>query len=170
MSISASLGAGVADPLADVDAVRQVKESCATQNGSELQLGVEVTNQSAAAVTLTGLKIVFPGDGGALREISWQWAPCGAINYGLYQTTVLVGPGSSAWLSATFKVLVHCPAAYPVQFSVSYVADGVHATTTLPGFPDLGQVPYIGCPTQPAVFSGGASASVILSAAPSPAC
>jgi hypothetical protein len=133
--------------IIDGAAVEQSTVSCAEQSGAQLQLGVEVTNQSAAAVTLTGVRLLFPGDAGSLRELSWQWAPCGAINSELYQRTDQLPAGSSAWLSATFTVLVHCPAAYPVQFSVSYVTDGVTAGTILPGFPDLGDIPDMSCPT-----------------------
>ena len=148
---SATPAARVTSPpehrIVDGPAVEQSTASCAEQSGSQLQLGVEVTNQSAAAVTLTGVKLLFPGDAGTLRELSWQWAPCGAINSELYQRTTQLPADSSAWLSATFTVLVHCPAAYPVQFSVSYVTDGVSAATILPGFPDLGDVPDMSCPS-----------------------
>jgi hypothetical protein len=149
-------------------AIEQLPESCATQTGSQLQLGVELMNQSAATVTLTGMKPVFPGDAGALRELSWQWAPCDAITYGLYQPTIPLPPGSTAWLSVTLKVLVSCPAAYPVQFSVSYSSGGVHAASNLSGFPDLGQVPYMGCPSPPSGSGSGATTSVLLSPAGTP--
>jgi hypothetical protein len=149
-------------------AIEQLPYSCATQTGSQLTLGVELMNQSATAVTLTGLKTVFPGDAGALRELSWQWAPCGAMTDGLYQPTVPLPPGSTAWLSVTLKVLVRCPAAYPVQFSVSYTSGGVHASSNLSGFPDLGQVPYMGCPSQQSVSGSGATSSVLLSPAGTP--
>jgi hypothetical protein len=46
-----------------------------------------------------------------------------------------------------FQVKLHCPAALPVQFSVSYLVQGHAVTASLPGFPDLGQVPYNSCPT-----------------------
>jgi hypothetical protein len=176
-SVSGSAGApGAAtatsqrsDPLADVGAaVEQVPESCSAQNGSQLQLGIDVTNQSKAAVTLTGVKPVFPGDAGALREITWEWAPCGAITFGAYQPTVHLAPDETAWLSVTFKVLVTCPAAYPVQFRVSYTSLGTSASTTLTGFPDLGDVPYMGCPTQQSVSGSGAAASVLLSPSGTP--
>jgi hypothetical protein len=40
--------------------------------------------------------------------------------------------------------------ALPVQFAVGYVAQGHSATASLPGFPDLGQVTYTGCPAKTA--------------------
>jgi hypothetical protein len=49
-------------------------------------------------------------------------------------------------LTVTFQVLVKCPGPLPVQFTVGYDVGGQHAVATLPGFPDLSQVPYKGCP------------------------
>ena len=144
------------NPLADVGpAVDQLTASCSSQSGTELQLGIEVSNTSSTTVTLTGLKAVFPESiNGALRELSWQWGPCGAIVDGPGQPTVQLAPGASAWLSAAFKVLVRCPSPYPVQFNVAYVAGDMHAIAALPGFSDLSQVPYSGCPSQNVTDSG----------------
>ena len=41
---------------------------------------------------------------------------------------------------------MRCPAPAPVQFTVDYLAQGRSFTASLPGFADLGQVPYSGCP------------------------
>jgi len=38
----------------------------------------------------------------------------------------------------------------PVQFTVGYLAQGRPAAASLPGFPDLSQVPYSGCPANTA--------------------
>jgi hypothetical protein len=43
-------------------------------------------------------------------------------------------------------VLVRCPKPLPVQFTLHYDQQGRLAAIRLPGFPDLGQVPYSGCP------------------------
>jgi hypothetical protein len=134
-----------ANPLAELDAVQQLTESCSAQSGTKLQLGVEVANGSPAAITLTGIKTTFPMDTGALRLISSQWAPCGAISDGLSQPTAPLAPGESGWLSVTVKVGVRCPTPYPVQFTVDYVTGRTHLTESLPGFPDLSQVEYSGC-------------------------
>jgi len=133
------------NPLAELDAVQQLTESCSAQSGTELQLGVEVTNESPAAITLVGIKTRFPMDTGALRLVSSQWAPCGAISEGLAQPALPLASGQSAWLSVTVKVGVRCPTPYPVQFTVDYVTGGRHLTGSLPGFPDLSQVEYSGC-------------------------
>jgi hypothetical protein len=135
--------------LADTGlALEQVPQSCSAQTGSKLQVGVLVQNVSPTAVTLTAVKPLFPVDAGTLRELSWQWEPCGIISYGPYQSTVDLVPNGTAWLSVTLQVKVPCPAADPVQFDVKYVTrDGVHVTASLPGFPDLTSVPYSGCPS-----------------------
>jgi hypothetical protein len=148
-----------ANPLADVGPpIEQFPESCSAQTGSELQVGVEVENDSATAVNLVGVKTTFPASNGVLREVSWMWEPCGAISYGLYQSTVDLQPGASAWLSVTLKVNVPCPEPYPVQFSVTYIRGGTAGTAQLPGFPDLGSVPYNDCAAQGVTATGYSSA------------
>jgi len=139
--------------------IEQFPESCSAQTGSELQVGVEVENDSATAVNLVGVKTTFPASNGVLQEVSWVWEPCGAISYGLYQSTVDLQPGASAWLSVTLKVNVPCPEAYPVQFNVTYIRAGTAGTTQLPGFPDLGSVPYKDCAAQGVTATGYSSAS-----------
>jgi hypothetical protein len=111
------------------------------QSGRELQLGVQVTNRSAGPIALAGFRTVLPLSG--LKVVSQQWAPCGAI--GPVQVPGTLGPGDSTWLSVTVRVLVACPAPLPVQFAVVYTYAGKAATVNLPGFVDLGQVPYTGC-------------------------
>jgi hypothetical protein len=70
-------------------------------------------------------------------------------------------PGESAWMSVTFAVREECPGPLPVQFSVGYLVQGKPATASLPGFPDLSQVPYSGC--------GATTAAGVPGAAPPPA-
>jgi hypothetical protein len=133
--------------LASAPALTQGTGACSVQAGHELQLGVQVTNQSTTAITLQQAKAVLPLPG--LRQVTWQWATCGAIPAGsagpAADLNVLL-PGQSTWLSATLKVQVRCPGPIPVQFSVGYLAQGKSATASLPGFSDLSQVPYSGCP------------------------
>jgi hypothetical protein len=114
------------------------------QTGRELQLGVQVTNQSPVSITLQTAKAVLPL--GGLKQVTWQWATCGAIPTGLAQEYDVLLPGQSTWLSATFQVELRCPGPFPVQFTVGYRAQGHSQTASLPGFPDLSQVPYSGCP------------------------
>jgi hypothetical protein len=115
--------------------------ACFTRSGRELQLGVQVTNRSARVIGLSQIRTVLPL--GGLRVISQQWAPCGAT--GVTQDPASLGPGDSTWLSVTAQVLVACPEPLPVEFTVHYTWAGKAAAVNLPGFPDLGQVPYPGC-------------------------
>jgi hypothetical protein len=121
---------------------------CSVQAGHELQLGLEVTNLSTTAVTLRRVKVVLPL--GGLKATSQAWGPCGELPaVGEAPGRLLpptLGPGASAWFTVTFRVLVSCPQPLPVQFTIDYDQDGRPAAMPLPGFPDLGQVPYSGCP------------------------
>jgi hypothetical protein len=126
----------------------QSDTGCSAQTDHELQLGLEITNLSATAVTLRRVKVVLPLPG--LRVTSQAWGPCGELpgaaeapGNALPPT---LGPGASAWFTVTFRVLVRCPQPLPVQFTLDYEQDGRPAAMPLPGFPDLGQVPYSGCP------------------------
>jgi hypothetical protein len=122
----------------------QTTSSCSAQVGRQLQLGVEVTNQSAADVTLGLVHPVLPL--GGLKAVAQQWAPCGGLGEAGRDPDLLT-PGASTWFSVTFQVLVGCPGPLPVQFTVDYIFEGQLGTASLPGFPDLGQVPYADCPT-----------------------
>jgi hypothetical protein len=50
-------------------------------------------------------------------------------------------------MAVSFKVQMHCPAGAHAQFIVGYLVQGKPASASLPGFPDLSQVPYSGCGT-----------------------
>ena len=132
---------GTGSVFTDGLALTQDTGTCSVQSGRELQLGVQVTNTSTEPIVLTRIRTVFPLSG--LKMVSQQWAPCGAI--GAVQGPVALEPGDSTWFSVTVQVLVACPAPLPVQFTVNYTYAGQAAIVTLPGFPDLGQVPYTGC-------------------------
>ena len=132
---------GTAVPYLGGPALTQDTGTCAVQSGRELELGVQVTNGSAAVIKLDQAHAVLPL--GGLRAISQHWAPCGAI--GVDQDPASLGPGDSTWFSVTFQVLVGCPGPLPVQFTVDYSTAGESAAVRLPGFDDLGNVPYTGC-------------------------
>ena len=143
----------------------QTGGACSMQRGQELQLGVEVINLLGSPVTLRQVSPVLPLAG--LRQVSQQWAPCGALSPSWQAagggTIVFIGvpsgevgavsaagatvlpPNGTAWLSVTFRVQVACPRRLPVQFSVRYLENGRMATTQLPGFLDLRQIKYSGC-------------------------
>jgi hypothetical protein len=124
-------------------ALTQDTGACSVQRGQDLVLGVQLTNQSTQPVMLTTTKAVLPM--GGLSQVSWQWATCGAVDAPPAQAAVIVMPGESAWMAVTFTVKEGCPGPLPVQFSVGYIVQGKPATASLPGFPDLSQVPYSGC-------------------------
>jgi hypothetical protein len=144
-------------------AIFQDQGSCAVQTGHELELGIQLTNESAQPVTLTTARVVLPL--GGLKEVALRWGTCGALAGGPSQGAgqVLLLPGESTWLSVTLKVQVGCPGPLPVQFSVGYQVQGHSDTASLPGFPDLGQVPYTGCPSP---GTSASTSSVQLQATP----
>ena len=131
--------------FADSPALVQDTGACSVQIGSELQLGVQITNQFAAPLTLQTVRAVLPM--GGLKQVTQQWAPCGTLPHGLIQADDILQSGASTWLTVTFLVQLRCPAPIPVQFTVGYLAQSHSATASLPGFPDLSQVPYSGCAT-----------------------
>jgi hypothetical protein len=141
VSASATLVTGGAVPDEGGPALTQAGDTCYAQSGRDLQVGVQVTNGSAELIGLGRIHTVLPL--GGLRVISQRWAPCGVI--GPDQDPDSLGPGDSIWLSVTLRVLGGCPQPFPVQFTVDYRAAGEAAAVRLPGFPDLGQVPYTGC-------------------------
>jgi hypothetical protein len=132
-------------------AVTQTTGACSVQLGHELQLGVEVSNQTSSDVTVQGIVASLPRSGG-LRPVSWAWGPCGALSSGAGQVAAdLAGgedlsPGENGWFTMTFQVLVKCPGPFPVQFIVQIDSNGRTSSAQVPGFSDLGQVPYSGCP------------------------
>lgn len=151
---SAAAASAAAFPWAPSSALIQDPGGCSVQSGRHLALGVQVTNFSRVPVTLRSAKAVLPL--GGLTGGSWNWTPCGALPQTLAgQTDETLQPGASTWLTMTFSVKVGCPAPLPVQFTIGYLAAGRSFTASLAGFPDLGQVPYTGCPPESAAAAGG---------------
>lgn len=118
---------------------------CSVQIGRELQVGLQITNLSGTAVRLRRVKVLLPL--GGLKVTSQAWGPCGQLpaTGEASGSPPTLGQGASSWFSVTFQVLVRCPHPLPVQFTVGYEEQGRPAAIRLPGFPDLGQVPYTGC-------------------------
>jgi hypothetical protein len=132
-------------PLGGPDSLVQSGAQCATQIGRHLlQLGVQVTNQSATLLILDRVTAEEPL--GGLKVISRHWGTCGQLHSANAVPGRLMTPEGSEWLTVTFRVLVKCPGALPVNFSARFFQHGRHFTTQLPGFVDLGHVPYAGCP------------------------
>ena len=144
----AATSAAAVFPVGDT-AITMTGNRCAVQLGHALQLGVEVVNQSDRAVALRQIEPVLPL--GGLKAVASRWGTCGALpelGPGPHQATAL-GPGAIGWLTVTFDVMVGCPQPLPVQFKISYAQAGRLVTAELPGFPDLGQVRYSNCGTNP---------------------
>ena len=142
---SSAAAAPASFSFSDFTALMQDTGACSVQSGRRLTLGVQFTNSSPAPVTLRSARAVLPL--GGLIQGSWHWAPCGALPATLVQADVILLPGASTWLTMTFTVKDDgCPAPLPVQFAVGYQVAGRSAIASLPGFPDLGAVPYTGCP------------------------
>jgi hypothetical protein len=143
--LSRSSAAASPPSAASAVTLSQSGRQCSVQIGHALQLGVQVTNQSAAGVTLRRVTAVLPM--GGLKATSQAWAPCGELPAPSGTPDNALPAGASTWFTVTFAVLVKCPGAFPVQFTLDYDQLGRRATIHLPGFVDLGQVPYASCPT-----------------------
>lgn len=120
---------------------------CSVQTGRELQVGLQITNLSPATIRLRRVEVVLPL--GRLKVVSQAWGSCGELLASGEPPGSLLPPtlgrGASSWFTVTFQVLVRCPKPLPVQFTLHYDQQGRPAAIRLPGFPDLGQVPYSGC-------------------------
>jgi hypothetical protein len=116
---------------------------CTTLIGRDLELGVQVTNQSTTRLTLRQVEAMLPM--GGLRPVTMRWTSCDPNPESLAVPSNQVPPGAIAWFTVTFQVLAKCPQPLPVQFTVGYAQNGRLASARLPGFPDLGHVPYPGC-------------------------
>lgn len=146
-SASSTTPAPATFPVAGAPVLTQDTGACSLQHGQDLVLGIQLTNQSPQPLTLTTSRASLPL--GGLKQLSWQWATCGAIAAPPGPAESILMPGQSAWLAVTFHVTMHCPGPAPVQFTVGYLLRGRPATASLPGFPDLTGVPYSGCPPPP---------------------
>jgi len=131
-------------PTLGVPELGQSGQQCAEQIGHRLQLGVQVTNESASSVRLSSVRVILPI--GGLKQTSQAWGTCGQIPGLPDPRATLVSAGGSAWFTVTFRVLERCPGAFPVKFLLSYDRGGSTRAVRLPGFVDLGHVPYSGCP------------------------
>lgn len=125
------------------DAIAMTGERCAVQVGNNLQLGLEIVNETGGTVTLGALRPMFPL--GGLRTISSGFGTCGALPAAQIPPEASLSPGASVWIEATVAVRGGCPEPLPVFFKVGYASAGKTGTTTLSGFPDLGPVSYRHC-------------------------
>lgn len=147
---SGSAGASAAPASVGGPTLAQSGHQCSAQHGTTLQLGVQVSNESATALTLGQAGVVLPL--GGLRVTAVTWGACGELPVSSEDppqsdaTDRYLPPGARGWLTVTVSVLVTCPGPLPVQFVVSYQQQGKLSTVHLPGFADLSTVGYPGCP------------------------
>ena len=133
-----------AAPALSLPELGQSGQQCSEQIGRRLQLGVQVTNESASSMRLSNVRVILPL--GGLKPTAHAWGTCGQLPGSPNPQATLVSAGGSAWFTVTFRVLERCPGALPVRFLLSYDRGGSTKTVRLPGFVDLGHVPYGGCP------------------------
>ena len=138
-------------PLSLVSAGTQpptaTRNRCAVQLGNQLQLGVELVNQSSVGTTLMRADVDLPLNG--LRMAESAWGSCGQLAAVDDTDPHALPSGATAWLRMTFDVLVPCPGPLPVLFTVTYAQAGKVAISNVGGFSDLGEVPYTGCSASP---------------------
>jgi hypothetical protein len=113
---------------------------CSLQVGKQLQLGVEITNQSGTTATLREIQASLPLEG--LRATASTWGTCGQLSPKPANTPLPLPAGAATWLTMTFDVLDPCPAPLPVRFTVTYDRGHGPETVDVPAFNDLGDVPY----------------------------
>jgi hypothetical protein len=116
---------------------------CAVQAGNNLQLGIEIMNETRSPVTLGAISPMFPM--GGLRAISSGVGACGALPPVEIPPSGSLAPGAAEWIHATIAVREGCPEPLPVWFKVGYASSGKTGTAMLAGFPDLGPVSYRHC-------------------------
>ncbi len=122
----------------------QSGNQCSLQLGSGLQLGVQVRNGSSAPLTVGDIRTILPM--GGLTVTGQRWGPCGELATSSDEADRYLPPGASTWFTVTVTVRARCPGPLPVQFMVGYDQNGKLEAVQLPGFADLGQVPYGNCP------------------------
>jgi hypothetical protein len=91
-------------------ALKGTGNRCSVQLGDQLQLGVEIVNQSATTATLLQADPYLPL--GGLRATT-AWGGCGQLSATDGQRTYSLPAGATTLLRMTFDVLTPCPGAFP---------------------------------------------------------
>ena len=114
--------------------------------GRRLMLGALVVNSTSRPLVLTKLSGSFPL--GGLQLVDTQVGQCDN-NASERVDGHRVEPSAEVWLTLIVDVMgTSCPGPLPVGFVLDYTVDGAPHSQELAGFPDLGGVPFPGCPTQ----------------------
>src|SRR5215469_5569778 len=125
-------------------AIETTGARCAVLSGKNLQLGIQLINDSDSQVTLGRITTLFPM--GGLRGISGGVGTCGVLLPSLVHASPLP-PRSTEWIVATVAMHMACPQPYPVWFKVSYSVGDKKSSVVIAAFPDLGQVHFGQCTT-----------------------
>ncbi len=137
-------------------AIAMTGARCAVQIGPNLQLGVEIMNETGKPVRLGAINPMFPL--GGLRAISSGIGTCGALPTIDVAGSASLSPGDTEWIHTTVAVRESCPEPLPVWFRVGYDSAGRSADAVLASFPDLGPVRFKRCAH---LDSHSSSASVV---------
>jgi hypothetical protein len=132
------------EPQLITTAIETTGARCAVVSGMNLQLGVQLMNDSDKQVTLGRISTLFPM--GGLRAISGGIGTCGVLLPNLVPPNPLP-PRSTQWIVATVAMHTACPQPYPVWFKVSYSVGDTKSNVVIAAFPDLGQVHFGQCTT-----------------------
>ncbi|GAA5201101.1 hypothetical protein GCM10023322_80420 [Rugosimonospora acidiphila] len=143
----ATLPTAAPSPSASPPQLAATGDRCATQIGNQLQLGIEVVNESRDNLMLRQVAPYLPL--GMLREVDSGWGGCGDLSPRPSSMPYLLQLGAATWLTVTFDVLESCPGAAPVGFQVFYEQSGREGELQWLAFPDLGDVSYGRCSTGP---------------------
>ncbi|HEV7963558.1 MAG TPA: hypothetical protein VGP57_13545 [Actinoplanes sp.] len=127
-----------------VDPIVATGRTCAsTLAGADLQLGVQIRNQSGQPVVLEKPGVELPL-GGLWIVTQPAAAACGELSAAA--NPAVLQAGASTWLSVRLHVPGgDCPAALPVRFNVYYLVGTERDRADVGGFSDLGNVPYPSC-------------------------
>ena len=125
------------------DAITMTGARCSVQVGNNLELGLEIMNETGRTATIGAIKATFPL--GGLRVIASGIGTCGELPMAQIAPSASLSPGATEWIHITVAVRAGCPGALPVWFTVGYTSARKTSTATLAGFPDLGPVPYRRC-------------------------
>jgi hypothetical protein len=127
-------------------AIAMIGPRCATRTGNNLQLGLEIMNETERPVTVGAITAKFPL--GGLRAISAGIGTCGQLPMSQLLPATSLSPGETEWIHITVAaVRPGCVGSLPVWFKVGYASAGQTDSVTLAGFPDLGPASFGQCRT-----------------------
>ena len=126
----------VVEPLSTVSVTGR---QCAVEVGHQLQVGIEITNDTRQTVSLKAIDVDAPLPGFNVR--AKQFGTCGVV--GGNTGPQPLAPGNSTWISATFDNHLSCqgPSSSNIStasiiFTVHY-DDGLTATGGFSNLPDI---------------------------------